>query len=343
MSTIYNKKIAIWLFVCCAAVASMVVLGGVTRLTDSGLSMTAWKPVTGWLPPLNDVQWQEEFNRYKTSPQYNKVNFDMVLHEFRSIFWLEYLHRLLGRVTGLIFLLPLVFFIYKRAVDKRLALKLGGIFALGGTQGVIGWFMVSSGLKDVPNVSQYWLAFHLITAFIIFALIFLLGLSVYNCGSECHDRKHYLRNFSFVVTGVILVQVVLGAFVAGLDAGWVYNTFPLMDGDFVPKGLWLLDPAHRNFFENVTMVQFNHRIFAYIVALTIFGFWLFSRKFKYDCRTGYAIDALLIMVIVQFGIGVLTLLYSVPVALASIHQFGALILFAISLYVNFALFSGRMR
>ncbi len=334
-----NKAVARWLFICCFMVAVMVNLGGVTRLTESGLSMTGWKPVTGWLPPLDEIQWHEEFVRYQQSPQYQKVNMGMSVDEFKGIFWLEYIHRLVGRCVGLLFLIPLVYFAAKKAIDKKLALGLGGIFALGGIQGVVGWMMVSSGLKDDPRVSQYWLAFHLSMAFIVFALLFLVALRQNNKNESLSsfDVPSTLKNLSLFITLLIFIQVIMGAFVAGLDAGLIYNTFPLMDGSFMPDGLFTMQPKYINIFADIKTVQFTHRIIAYIVAATIVLFWILSRKVNLCGRRKWAIWALLAMVFIQFGLGVLTLIHAVPVALASIHQMGALLLFAISLYVNYTL------
>ena len=332
----FDKKIAIWLFICCFFVVLMVTIGGVTRLTDSGLSMTDWKPVTGWLPPITEQAWQEEFSKYRTSPEYKKINYQMDLAGFKSIFWLEYIHRLAGRITGIIFLLPLLYFAYRKSLNRNLLGKLSAILALGGTQGVIGWFMVSSGLKDHPHVSQYWLAFHLTTAFIIFALIYLLGLSLYNKNTLTQNtRQSSLHKFSIFITLTIFIQTILGAFVAGLNAGLVYNSFPLMDGQFVPNGLLTLEPWYMNFFDNITTVQFQHRMFAYAVSIFIFILWLKSRKEKLTPKLRKAINLLVLMVIIQFILGVGTIILVVPIWLASIHQVGALALLTISLYINF--------
>ncbi len=172
----HNKHISYWLFLCCVMVAVMVMIGGLTRLTGSGLSMTGWEPITGWFPPMSDAEWQEEFSRYQQSPQYLKVNSWMDVHEFKGIFWLEFIHRLIGRIAGVIFIVPLIYFSCKRAISKGLALRFSSIFLLGCVQGLIGWLMVSSGLKDDPRVSQYWLAFHLSMAFVLFAILFWLAL-----------------------------------------------------------------------------------------------------------------------------------------------------------------------
>jgi cytochrome c oxidase assembly protein subunit 15 len=329
----HNKAISYWLFACCVMVAVMVIIGGLTRLTGSGLSMTGWEPVTGWLPPIGDVAWNAEFARYQQSPQYLKVNSHMGVEEFKGIFWLEFIHRLIGRIAGLVFILPLIYSATKRMVSKGLAIRLSSIFILGGMQGTIGWFMVKSGLKDDPRVSEYWLAFHLSTAFIIFAILFLVALWQRYKDDNRPAHRHNLANFSIAITILIFLQVVMGGFVAGLHAGFIYNTFPLMDGKLIPNGLF---PYPASVFEDIKTVQFIHRMLAYVVVGSIIALWLKSRAIPAG-NIKNAINALFVMVLVQFCLGVLTLLYVVQTSLASIHQAGALILFTISLYTNYAL------
>jgi cytochrome c oxidase assembly protein subunit 15 len=369
----YNKQISRWLFLCCVMVAVMVMVGGLTRLTGSGLSMTGWEPITGWFPPMNDAAWQAEFARYQQSPQYLKVNGWMGVEEFKGIFWLEFVHRLIGRIAGVVFLLPLLYFVYKRAISKDLALRFSSIFALGAVQGVIGWLMVSSGLKDDPRVSQYWLAFHLAMAFVLFAILFWLALwstklhslnesvvrrsrwyarskstfasasprtATHSVKATWYKNKSKSGNlfpFSVTLTVLIFLQVIMGAFVAGSHAGFIYNTFPLMEGKVIPDGLFPLVPWYKGVFEDVKTVQFIHRCMAYVVVVAIIAFWFIKRKSALKPSIKHAIDALLIMVLVQFALGVATLLMVVPVALASAHQVGALVLFAISLYVNYTM------
>lgn len=327
----YNKKIAIWLFFCCFMVALMVGIGGVTRLTDSGLSMTGWKPVTGWLPPLNESQWMQHFNGYRQSPEYKFINAGMSLDEFKGIFWLEYIHRLAGRITGLVFFIPLLFFIGKRAIDKSLGFKLFGVLCLGGFQGVVGWLMVSSGLKDAPHVSQYWLAFHLCMAFILFSILFLMGLKRYIGDKKYMVNPKGLDKFSRFVTALIFIQVFWGALVAGLDAGLIYNTFPLMEGALIPDELFVLPAWYMNFFDNIKTVQFTHRCLAVFLSLVIFIFWLKARR----TPIYKAANLLMLVLVAQFTLGVLTLIHVVPIHLASAHQMVALLLFAVSLHINY--------
>lgn len=324
-------------------IALMVLIGGITRLTESGLSMTNWEPVTGWFPPMNDAQWAEEFTNYQKSPEFKKINFTMDVHEFKSIFWLEFIHRLLGRIVGLIFFIPLIYFIIKKQIDRPLALGLSGIFGLGAIQGVVGWLMVSSGLKDAPQVSQYWLVFHLSMAFILFALVFLLALQQFykghNTNSVVSDKT--MQRFSLFVTLVIFLQIMMGGFVAGLDAGFIYNTFPYMEGQIVPDGLFPIQPWYLNIFEDIKTVQFTHRFMAFIVVFVIGAFWLYNKKIQTSKNINFAVNCLLLIICVQFILGVATLLYVVPISLASAHQMVALLLFSISLYVNYTLLRNK--
>lgn len=327
-----QKQIKIWLLICCFMIFIMVVIGGLTRLTNSGLSMTRWEPVTGFIPPFNETAWQEEFDSYKQSPEYEHINYGMDLHEFKEIFWLEFIHRVFGRLTGFVFLIPLIYFIIKGAIDKKFAMKLGGVFVLGGLQGLIGWLMVSSGLKDVPYVSHYWLAFHLFTAFFIFTLIFLLALSL-DKNEASRNISRGFKLYSLFIPVIILIQVVFGAFVAGLDAGLVYNTFPLMDGKIIPDEIFMMTPWYANFLENIPAIQWLHRMFAFFVTGNILIFWALSRKYDLNYSATCAIKLLVVFVAVQFGLGVLTLIYSVPVLLASAHQAMAMVLYTCSLFV----------
>lgn len=340
--TAQNKPIGVWLLLCCLMIALMVGIGGLTRLTNSGLSMTEWKPITGWLPPLNVEDWQAEFNNYQTSPEFKKINPNMDIEGFKKIFWLEYIHRVMGRVTGLVFLLPLIYFFVRKQVTATLALKLLGIFSIGALQGVIGWFMVKSGLKDNPQVSQYWLAFHLSTAFLIFWLVFWTALSSIMKPVIQGDLKYKgLLKFSVIISCAVFIQIVLGAFVAGTHAGFMYNTFPDMDGHIIPPDMWYITPWYKNIFENLTTIQFNHRLIAYVVSLAIIVFWFISRRFQLTNKTNYAIGLLVVSIGVQFTLGVQTLLKQVPVSLASLHQVMALIVFALSIWVTHSLANER--
>jgi len=340
-----SKNVAIWLFTCCVFILLMVGIGGVTRLTQSGLSITEWKPISGILPPFSETSWQEEFTKYQQSPEYLKKNIGMNLQEFKGIFWLEFIHRLAGRLTGLVFLIPLIYFIARQQLSKNLAIRLGGIFTLGGLQGVVGWYMVKSGLRDNPHVSQYWLAFHLSMAFLIFGLVFLQALRARDMWLEKKNQSpnlqppetspfNALRACSVVILLAVFIQVILGAFVAGTHAGLAYNTFPDMDGKFVPDGLFLMQPWYINFFENTTTIQFTHRMWAYFVTALILVFCIVSCKFNLTKPLRYAINTLLGVVIIQVCLGIATLLYHVPVTLASIHQVFALLLLTVTIFIT---------
>jgi cytochrome c oxidase assembly protein subunit 15 len=326
-----NKKIAIWLFVCCFMVLLMVAIGGVTRLTESGLSMTSWKPITGWLPPMDESQWAYHFDGYRKSPEYLHINRGMSLEEFKSIFWLEYIHRLAGRITGLVFFIPMLFFILSRSINKPLAKKLFGILILGGFQGVVGWMMVKSGLKDTPHVSQYWLAFHLCMAFILFAMLFFTALRQYYGERRFLNDNRDLRKLSQLVTFLIFVQVFVGALVAGLDAGFIYNTFPYMESKLIPNDLMIMQPWYMNLLDNIKTVQFTHRVMAVVVSFFILLFWLKARR----TSIYKSANLLFLLLIVQFSLGVATLIFVVPTPLASAHQIVALLLFSVALYINY--------
>ena len=331
-----QKPIAIWLLVCCVLVFAMVVVGGVTRLTDSGLSIVEWKPILGTIPPLSESDWEEIFEKYHKTPQYKKVNQGMSPDEFKNIFWWEYFHRLLGRVIGLVFLIPFLYFSLRKRIDRPLGLKLAGIFLLGGLQGLMGWYMVKSGLVDNPHVSQYRLTAHLSLAFIIFAAMFHVALKLLFPAATLHEdnRVHSLYRFSQAIIGLIFLMVLSGGFVAGIRAGLAYNTFPLMNGYFIPPEIFTMEPWYRNFFDNMATVQFDHRIIAWILAILVPIFWFNSRRLTLPSSTQLACNLLLFMLIVQIGLGVATLLMVVPLPLAVAHQAGAMLLFTAALWVN---------
>tara|TARA_B100000686_G_scaffold183895_1_gene190767 strand:- start:1196 stop:2206 length:1011 start_codon:yes stop_codon:yes gene_type:complete len=331
-----HKPIAIWLLICCALVFAMVVVGGVTRLTDSGLSMVEWKPIVGTIPPITESDWEEIFKKYHETPQYKEVNQGMSTEEFKGIFWWEYAHRVLGRVIGLVFFVPFLIFLIRRKIDWPLGLKLGGIFLLGGLQGLMGWYMVKSGLIDNPHVSQYRLTAHLSLAFIIHAAMFhvALGLLAPNSRIDISKELKSLRLFIKVLIGIIFLMVLSGGFVAGIRAGLAYNTFPLMNGDFIPPEIFILEPWYRNFFENMATVQFDHRMIAWILAILIPIFWYKSRQLVLPSAARLACNLFLIMLVIQICLGIATLLMVVPLPLAASHQAGAVLLFTAAIWVN---------
>src|ERR1700722_1195027 len=311
--------IRLWIACLAALVFAMVGVGGATRLTQSGLSIVEWKPVTGVVPPLSQSEWQAEFDKYKTIPQYQQLNRGMSLDEFKSIFWWEWSHRLLGRALGAVFLLPFLFFLWRGLIDRKLAGALLGIFALGAFQGAVGWWMVSSGLTERVVVSQYRLAFHLTLACVIYAA---LVVTADRYGARAPDTP-VPRRIGITAAGLavlVIAQIYLGALVAGLHAGLIYNTWPLIDGALVPPGLLFGEPAWRNFFENTLTVQFDHRMLAYgLVVVALFHVVDVWRNVEGRAlRIGAA--ALAAVVCVQAALGIVTLLAVAPLALAMLHQ-----------------------
>jgi cytochrome c oxidase assembly protein subunit 15 len=336
-----QKAIAIWLLVCCATIFAMIILGGVTRLTGSGLSMVEWAPIMGVLPPLNQTEWQETFLLYQQFPEYQLKNFDMSLGEFKSIFWFEYGHRLLGRSIGMIFLLPFLFFLFQGKIEKALTPKLIIMFVLGGLQGLMGWYMVKSGLVNDPHVSQYRLTAHLGLAVVIYAYMFWVALDLLypkinaNSNNTAAKNTNYrLGRQSLIITGIIIITILSGGFVAGTRAGFAFNTFPLMDGRLIPAGLFELSPVWRNFFENIVTVQYDHRVLATLLFLIIPVFWFKAGKLELQplARTGSHL--LLAALALQIMLGISTLLLIVPVALAAAHQAGAIVLLTAALFVS---------
>ena len=337
----HGRAVAWWLVICAAMVFAMVMLGGATRLTESGLSMVEWKPLTV-TPPLTEEQWLTEFQNYQQSPQFQKKNSWMTVDDFKGIFWLEYLHRLWGRLIGIVFAVPFLWFLYKRAVDRALAWKLAGLFVLGGAQGALGWFMVASGLQDRPEVSQYRLAAHLFAALILYGLLIWVALDRFRTLQSDAPQQHdqTLARLALGIAGAVLLVAVSGAFVAGLDAGLIYNTFPLMEGQLIPDGLFALNPWHANLFENVMTVQFNHRVLAVALVILIVGAWLHARRLALRAPARLMMHAVLAMAFVQAVLGISTLLLVVPLPLALAHQTGALTLFTFALCLAHSLRRG---
>jgi cytochrome c oxidase assembly protein subunit 15 len=335
-----TRPVALWLFVCCALVFAMIVVGGVTRLTHSGLSITEWQPIVGTLPPLTDAQWQEAFAKYRSTPEYRQVNQGMSLAEFKGIFWWEYFHRLLGRAIGVVFLLPLLWFALRRRIPRDYAWKLAGIFLLGGLQGAMGWYMVQSGLVDDPRVSQFRLTAHLGLALLIFAAMLWAGLSLAypRRAVLASPRQSAARRFARGIVALVFVMVLTGGFVAGIRAGFAYNTFPLMNGAIVPPEIFVLEPWWKNFFYNMATVQFDHRLIAWALAFLVPALWWKLRAtdgLPSRARTGGTV--LLVLVAAQIALGIATLLHVVPVPLAAAHQAGAVLVFAAAVNVAHAL------
>ena len=326
-----DRGVAVWLLACCALVFAMVVVGGITRLTHSGLSIVEWQPIVGAVPPLNENDWQEAFRKYQDSPQFRQVNPHMDLTGFKGIFWWEYIHRLLGRLIGAAFLLPLAWFVLRKRISRPLAWKLAGIFALGGLQGALGWYMVQSGLVDDPRVSQYRLAAHLALALAIYAAMLWIALGLL----FPRARETGPRAFAFALAALVFVQAISGSLVAGIRAGFAYNTFPLMNGHLVPPGMFVIEPWYLNFFSNIATVQFDHRLIAWILAALVPLFWLRTRSAAPSVRL--AASLMLAALALQIALGIATLLAVVPVPLAAAHQGGALLLLTAALLAAHAL------
>ncbi|MEM7619575.1 MAG: COX15/CtaA family protein [Pseudomonadota bacterium] len=324
--------VRIWLQSICMLIFIMVIVGGATRLTDSGLSITEWKPILGAIPPLNSADWQEAFVKYKQIPEYKIVNHGMSLDEFKVIYWWEWAHRFLGRFIGVAFFLPFLFFVFTKCLSPVLTYKLLFIFALGGLQGFMGWYMVQSGLTERVDVSQYRLAAHLGLAVIIFGLVYWLSCSLQPRGQTPARRApNWMRYSAYGLIAVVFLQIILGAFVAGLHAGRSHNTWPLMDGQPIPDGLFIMAPWYLNFFENVLTVQFDHRILAYIICIWVL-FHLYG-VVKYT-QSGLLQKSAVLMVLAVFAqtvLGIWTLLAHVPIDLGLLHQGGALVVFTLIL------------
>ena len=332
------RAVAAWLLVCAALVAAMVVVGGITRLTHSGLSIVEWQPLVGTLPPLSEGDWQAIFDKYRQTPQYRVMNRGMPLDEFKGIFWWEYVHRLMGRAIGLVFIAPLAWFWWRGRIDRALGWKLAAVFALGGLQGAMGWYMVASGLVDEPRVSHLRLTAHLGFAFLILGALLWIAL-------ECLFPRRVGAGggaaepirLAWVAAATVFVQVLAGALVAGLRAGKAYNTFPLMNGRLVPPETLMLDPWWLNFVNNMATVQLDHRLLAWLLLGLAPWLWLRVHRSAASPRAKRAATLLVGLVAAQFGLGVATLLTAVPVALAAAHQGVATLVFAAALYTAYAL------
>ena len=313
------RPVRIWLYGMAAFVLLMVAVGGITRLTESGLSITSWKPISGTIPPLSDADWNAEFEAYKQIPQFTVNNSWMTLDDFKYIFFWEYLHRLLGRILGVLFAVPFVIFLVQKRFTPQLAWPVFGLFLLGGFQGALGWWMVSSGLTELTSVSQYRLAAHLTAASLLFIALVYVPRSL-EPGRVAGAVSPLNLWSTWIILGLLILQIGAGAFVAGLDAGMGYNTWPLMDGALVPSGMAVMEPFWRNLFENNLTVQFIHRTIAYIVvAYVAVVLWLQSQSGGFAGVHGW-LPRLGILVLLQVVLGIMTLLHAVPISLAVGHQ-----------------------
>lgn len=327
------SPVAVWLFVCAVLVLLTIVVGGLTRLTHSGLSMVDWRPVTGWLPPLDESEWNAVFESYKRFPEYREVNRGMSLGEFKAIFWFEYLHRTLGRIVGIVFLLPFLWFLRARRIDRGTACRLAAIFCLGAAQGVVGWWMVRSGLADRPDVSHYRLAVHLGLAVIIFGLLLWAALTAL-FGDGPARRRH---RGAAACLAAVFATILSGALVAGLDAGFAYNTFPTMNGMWIPEGMLAMTPWYANFTENPVTAQFDHRWLAAATSAAILVLWWRERSRAHGGFARAALLAAAAAVPLQVALGIATVLFVVPTPLAAAHQAGAMVLFGAMVAAAFAL------
>lgn len=331
-----DRAVGMWLFCIAALIAMMVVVGGLTRLTGSGLSITEWQPVTGVIPPLNQADWQVEFAKYQGTPQYELLNRGMGLAGFKILYLWEWTHRLLGRILGFVFLIPFLAFLWQRRIDGRIASRLGIIFLLGAAQGALGWWMVQSGLTDGRVVvSQYRLAAHLGLATILFGYVFWTALEIVGAARVIRPVSVSARITSFGFAALVFVQMLLGAFMAGIHAGLAFNTWPSYAGRWVPFGLFDLSPWWRNHFENHVMVHFQHRTVGYLVAaIAAVLFWRLKNAGRPARIASIHVAAL---IAVQIALGVATIVTSVALAPAALHQICALALFASALWWAYAL------
>jgi cytochrome c oxidase assembly protein subunit 15 len=312
----------------------MIVIGGITRLTRSGLSIVEWQPIIGALPPLSEAQWLATFEKYQLTPEYQQVNFGMTLAAFKGIFWWEYIHRLLGRLIGLAFFIPYLGLLLRRRLDRTTAMKLGSIFLLGAAQGAMGWYMVMSGLVDDPRVSHLRLTAHLGLAFAIFAAMWWVGMDMLDPRSGPAPAPHRrLSRVALATAALVFLMILSGGLVAGIRAGYAYNTFPLMNGHFVPPEIFLIEPWHLNFFNNMATVQFDHRLIAWVLMVYVPLLWWATRISQVARQTRLAAHCLLAALALQVSLGIATLLLRVPVALGAAHQGGAVLVFAAALWL----------
>lgn len=321
-----NKAVIYWLLTGCGLIFIMVVVGGITRLTHSGLSISNYKLISGTIPPMNAMEWNEAFELYKQYPEYQKLNNHFSLEEFKDIYYWEWIHRVIGRFIGLVFVIPFVYFLIKKRLSKSTIKKSIILLCMGGFQGFLGWYMVKSGLVERPDVSHYRLAAHLTTAFLTFAYTFWVALDLMFPGKKSIDKK--LRNFIRIGLVVLIIQIIYGAFVAGLDAGWIHNHWPFMnEGKLIHETVYIeQSPTYLNFIEGKSGVQFIHRTLAYVVVILILTIWYNAKRLNLSSWQTKGINSLLIMVGIQFLLGVFTLLFAVPVWLGVFHQVGAFIL-----------------
>jgi heme a synthase len=333
-----SGAVRMWLFAVAALVFAMVVVGGATRLTGSGLSITEWQPILGVVPPMNETAWHEAFEKYRQIPEYTLVNRGMSLEGFKAIYWWEWTHRLLGRLIGFVFLIPFVYFLARGSIPRPYISRVAALFVMGGAQGALGWFMVKSGLSERVDVSQYRLAGHLALAVAIAGYALWLALSIRDeprtAGkADAHPASHRgVKLGAGMLAGLIYLQIIVGAFVAGLKAGHASNTWPLMNGEIIPPGLDVFSPWYLNFFENPLMAQFTHRAVAYALALFAVGFGILIWRSPGARNLRVPVAAVGAAIFFQIALGIATIVYNVPVNAALAHQANAIIVFALALW-----------
>lgn len=334
----HDRQLALWLLSCALVIYGMILLGGVTRLTESGLSMVEWRPIMGIWPPIGEAAWQAVFEKYQRFPEYQKINQGMSLDAFKVIFMYEYLHRVLGRLIGLLFVVPLVFFAVRGVVRPGMMPRLMLLLVLGGCQGLLGWYMVQSGLVDRPSVSQYRLTAHLGLAVALYAAILWQALSLaFPRRAVASSRVSALPRVALILLGLVYLMILSGGLVAGTDAGFSYPTWPNMGPGFIPPGLYAGSPAWLSAFEDVTTIQFNHRMFAYALFFIIGGFALVLARNGGNTahrRLGWG---LLVALCIQVGLGIFTLLSRIAVPVAAAHQGGAILLLTVALLTAYVL------
>lgn len=326
-----HKSVIIWLLSGCTLIFLMVVIGGITRLTNSGLSMVDWKLFMGVIPPLNEQEWLATFEKYKQFPEYQEVNYLFSLNEFKSIFFWEYLHRLFGRLIGLAFIVPFFYFLIRDKISGKLLGKCVVILCMGGFQGFLGWWMVKSGLVDNPDVSHYRLATHLISAFLTFAYTFWVALELVGKEKKAPNVP-FMRRGVLVLFILTVIQIIYGAFVAGLNAGFIMNTYPKMGDHWIAESVTAMEPLWMNFVDGLGGVQFVHRVLAHIVVALVIFLLMKSNKFELSAPQKKSLIVLISIVSAQFLLGVFTLLYAVPVWLGLTHQVGAFFLLGAIVY-----------
>ena len=339
-----RSLVVAWIYTLAFMTAAMVLIGGLTRLTEAGLSIVVWQPFSGAIPPLGDAAWDEAFRQYQQYPEYQMLNYGMSLAEFKRIFWIEFIHRLWGRLIGVAFLVPFLVFLargyFRGEAGRALLRRLLGVFALGGVQAFLGWFMVSSGLNERPEVSAYRLALHLSVGLLILLALLTIALKLARRPTPSFDEikaARMLYRWARRLLALVFVTIIAGAFVAGLDAGLTFNTFPLMDGRVIPDGYWILQPAWRNFFENVASVQFNHRVLGLTTGASAIVLWLLTRRAPLTRKARIALYHVGALGLLQPLLGIVTLVTVVPIPLALAHQAGAMALLASTLWYRIEL------